>query len=89
MADTATQERAHTVTIEDLEHSRKKLSFEVPAEVVDEKLEEAMDTLASEAQLPGFRKGKAPKALLERKLGENLRGEAKNQIGRASCRERV
>lgn len=80
MSDAATQERTHTVTIEDLEHSRKKLSFEVPAQVVDEKLEEAMDTLASEAQLPGFRKGKAPKALLERKLGENLRGEAKNQI---------
>lgn len=81
MTDAATTtERAHTVTIDDLEHSRKKLSFEVPAQVVDDKLAEAMDTLAGEAQLPGFRKGKAPKALLERKLGENLRGEAKNQI---------
>ncbi len=36
---------------------------------------EMFDELASEAQLPGFRKGKAPRKLLEKKFGKSVRGE--------------
>lgn len=89
MADTTTdantdaadqQAVPNKVTVEDAGPSLKKLTIEVPAEVVDDTLSGSLDTLAHEAQIPGFRKGKAPRRLIERKFGSTVRNEAKNQL---------
>lgn len=77
MSDTATQ---NNVTIEDAGPSRKKLTFQVPAEVVDAKLETALATVMHEAQLPGFRKGRVPRRLIEKRFGDAVRNEAKNEL---------
>ncbi|MFG0327756.1 MAG: trigger factor family protein, partial [Phycisphaerales bacterium JB037] len=89
MADTATQDRPNTVTIEDAGPSRKKVTIEIPAETVDEKLGDSLDTLSLEAQLPGFRKGKAPRALIEKKFGSAVRDEAKNQLVASAYQQAV
>jgi trigger factor len=68
------------VTITDDGPSRKKIEIEVPAEAVDEKIAGSLDTLAAEAELPGFRKGRAPKRLLERKFAELINREAKSEL---------
>jgi trigger factor len=80
MAETATQERQNTVTITDAGPSRKKLVIEVPAETVSEKLRESMDALSTEAELPGFRRGHAPRRLIEKRFGTGVRSETKNQL---------
>jgi trigger factor len=80
MAETATKESPNKVTITDAGPSRKKIAIEVPAEAVAAKLAESMDTLSVEAQVPGFRKGRAPRKLLERRFGESIRAETKHQI---------
>ncbi|MCC6661723.1 MAG: trigger factor [Phycisphaerales bacterium] len=71
---------ANTVHITDAGPSRKKVSIEIPAETVTEKLKESLDTLAYEAQLPGFRKGRAPRGLIEKKFGQSVRAEATRQL---------
>lgn len=68
------------VKIEDSGPARKRLTITIPAEQVNEKIEESLSTLSSETALPGFRKGRVPRELLERRFGETLRGEAKNQL---------
>jgi trigger factor len=84
MPETATEAkapaRANDVSISDAGPSRKKLTIRVPAETVSEKLKESLDTLAVEADLPGFRRGRAPKALLEKRFGPTLRTETKKQL---------
>src|SRR2546421_3368424 len=80
MAETATQERQNTVTISDAGPSRKKLVIEVPAETVSAKLRESMDALSGEAELPGFRRGHAPRRLIEKRFGQGVRSETKNQL---------
>lgn len=75
-----TAERANKVSISDVGPSRKKISIEIPAETVDEKLSESMDTLSVEAALPGFRKGRAPRQLIEKRFGSDVRSEARNQL---------
>ncbi len=80
MTQAGVTERENKVTIDDAGPSRKKLTIEIPAETVDERLAESLDTLALEAQLPGFRKGHAPRQLLERKFGDAIRREAKEQL---------
>jgi trigger factor len=80
MPEAATAERPNIVNIADAGPSRKRLSIEIPAETVSEKLRESLETLAVEAQLPGFRKGKAPKGLIEKRFGQSVRSEATRQM---------
>src|SRR3954469_21440953 len=70
----------NSVSIADAGPSRKKITIEVPASTVTEKLRESLDTLAVEAQLPGFRKGRAPRGLVEKKFGSTVRDETKKQL---------
>ena len=80
MAESATSEPTNKVEITDAGPSLKRLSIEVPAETVAERMAESMDTLIVEATLPGFRKGRVPRKLLERKFGSSMREEAKKQL---------
>ena len=48
------------VELEDLGAVQKKLTVELPADLVTEEIELAYKTLSTQAELPGFRKGKVP-----------------------------
>ena len=76
----ATTEVDVDVTIEDVGPARKRLTITIPPETISEKLEDSVDTLAASTALPGFRKGKAPRKLLERRFGAAVRKETKNQL---------
>ena len=80
-AATGHSEDARTdVKIENVGPALKRLTITIPPEAVSEKLEESIGTLLHEATLPGFRRGKAPRKLLERKFGSSVRSETKNQL---------
>jgi trigger factor len=81
MAATAQVNDAKTTFhVTDAGPSRKKVAIEVPADTVRAKLREQMDVLAANAALPGFRPGKVPMALIEKRFGANVRREAKQQL---------
>lgn len=82
-AAAATQEpKAHSndVKIEDAGPARKRITITIPPEAIAEKLDESFETLHSESALPGFRKGRAPRKLIERKFGSAVRTETRNQL---------
>jgi trigger factor len=55
------------------------LSVEVPQEAVARMYERTLKRLAGEVQIPGFRKGKVPRAMVLSRLGEEyVRGETLN-----------
>ena len=62
--DTAAEELNINVSIEEDGPSARKLTITVPSDVVDERIENAYGNLQLQAQLPGFRKGRAPRQLL-------------------------
>ncbi|WP_420640205.1 trigger factor [Candidatus Poriferisocius sp.] len=67
-------------TVEALEGNRVKVSVDIEAEEFEEKLDEAFRQLARQVRLPGFRPGKAPRRVLEARLGpQAARGEALNE----------
>lgn len=76
----AATDRPNKVEISDAGPSRKKLRIEIPAETVSESLGLTMDTLAAEAELPGFRRGHVPRRLIEKKFGSTVRQQAKDQL---------
>jgi trigger factor len=60
---------ALSVTTEPLPKSQVGMTIEVPAEMVDATYEKVLNRLASRAKLEGFRPGRAPRALVEARLG--------------------
>ncbi len=80
MAGTTTTAGGSEVTIEDVGPSRKKLTITIPAERVAEQMDMSIDTVAMEAEIPGFRKGRVPRQVVEKRFGRMIRSEAKNQL---------
>lgn len=81
--DTTTATDAHPgfeFSIEDIGPSRKRLHITVTADKVDEKLNESMGSMQTEAALPGFRKGRVPAHLIKRRFGEGVKQETRNQL---------
>ena len=69
------------VTNEKTENSQVFLSIEMEAAEMEEALEKSYRRLVKKANIPGFRKGKAPRDLLERYLGkESLIEDALNKM---------
>ena len=57
------------VTNEKIENSQAFLTIEMEPAEVEESLKESYKRLVTKANIPGFRKGKAPRAVLERYIG--------------------
>ncbi|VEI12718.1 trigger factor [Trueperella bialowiezensis] len=55
--------------VEHVSETRAKLSVEVPASEFEPKYNKAAKDLAQQVDIPGFRKGKAPRRVLESKIG--------------------
>ncbi len=63
---------------------RKRLQIEVAQSTVAEELAKNFKQLRDTIQLPGFRKGKAPLALLKKRFGEQVKEDVREElIGRA------
>lgn len=56
-------------TVETLEGNKVKLFIEVDATEIDQQVEQAFKRLAKQVRMPGFRPGKAPRKVLEARLG--------------------
>ncbi len=55
--------------IETLNPTRVKLTVEVPFEELKPSLDSAYKTIASQVQVPGFRKGKVPNRIIDQRIG--------------------
>lgn len=58
------------VTTEKIENHKVVLTIEVPAEELDKGIKAACKSLANRVNIPGFRKGKAPRRILEMNIGK-------------------
>jgi trigger factor len=59
-------------TVAPLEGNKVKLSVEVDEDEFDKAINDAFRKIAREVRIPGFRPGKAPRKLLERRLGSQV-----------------
>src|ERR1700681_426754 len=58
-----------SIVTEPLPKSQVGMTIEVPAELVDATYERVLNRLASKAKIEGFRPGRAPRALVEARVG--------------------
>ena len=59
-------------TYEKISGNKAKLTFTIPAEQFDEALQQAFLKLRKRINVPGFRKGKAPRKMIETLYGESV-----------------
>lgn len=75
-----TAEIKNIVTIADSGPCKKKITVEVPEEKIKEALAEQFKELKRDAELPGFRKGRAPMRLLEKRFGGDVGEQVKLKL---------
>jgi len=70
----------NSVAVEDVGTLKKKITVTVSRERIDAKLDEMFGQLRRSAQVPGFRPGRAPRRLIEKRFGKEVAQDVRNAI---------
>ena len=77
------------VAFESLPNCLANLKIEVDPPDVQKKMGEITSQYTKQARLPGFRQGKAPRAVVEKKFTKEIREEVTRQVLSDACREAI
>lgn len=67
-------------SIEDISPTKKRVSIEIPVEVIDREFNSSLEVLRSKVKIPGFRPGKAPANLIEKRFGKEIEAEVLDKL---------
>lgn len=66
--------------LEDISSTKKRLKIEVPAEAIESEIKKGLSEAQKKARIPGFRPGKAPMPLIEKKFGKDIEADVLEKI---------
>ncbi|MEM7260689.1 MAG: trigger factor [Planctomycetota bacterium] len=78
-----------TAEIVDEGPCRKRIRTQIPASDVESEVNSSYSELRKNVQMPGFRKGKVPRSVLERKYGEQILDDVRDELMRTSFQEQL
>ncbi len=79
--DTETQEKFNCqVNVADSGPWKKKITVDIPREEIDKEMNKQYGDLVHSAEIPGFRKGHAPRKLIEKRYGQDVTSQVKLQL---------
>ncbi|MEW6585261.1 MAG: trigger factor [Nitrospirota bacterium] len=67
-------------TIEDITATKKRLKIEIPSDIIEREIGTSLNKLRQNVKLPGFRPGKAPLNLIEKRFGKEVEAEALDKL---------
>ena len=79
-AEDEATESPYGVAVEDAGALKKKVTVTIPRKLIDEKFNELYGELGYTAQVPGFRVGHAPRRLLEKRFGNEVGDDVRNNL---------
>ncbi|MEW6675604.1 MAG: trigger factor [Nitrospirota bacterium] len=65
---------------EDISPTKKRLSIEIPSDVIEKEIENSLEKLRQKTKIPGFRPGKAPVNLIEKRFGKEVEAEVLERV---------
>ena len=71
------------VAIEKLPECRARVSAEVPASEVEDTRDFVVEAFMTQAKIPGFRPGKLPRKVVEKKFGSEIEKEVRDRLSRS------
>lgn len=75
------------VSVENTGELERRMTIQIPAERVDQEVSNRLQNMARTARIDGFRPGKVPVKVVERKYGDQVRKEVVDQVVRTSLDE--
>lgn len=72
-----------------LSETKKKLFIEIPAEEIEKHIQTGLNDLRQKLRIPGYRPGKAPLSLIEKKFGKDVEADALEKIVSAGFKDAV
>ncbi|MEE8342856.1 MAG: trigger factor [Gammaproteobacteria bacterium] len=75
------------VSVENTGELERRMTIEVPAERVDQEVSNRLQNMVRTARIDGFRPGKVPVKVVERKYGDQVRKEVVDQVVRTTLDE--
>ncbi|MCG6943370.1 MAG: trigger factor [Thiohalocapsa sp.] len=77
------------VTVEAGEGLARRMTVELPADDVEQQVDQRLRDVARQARLPGFRPGKVPMRVLRQRFAESVRGEVLGEMVQSSFSQAV
>lgn len=77
------------VTVEDAPGLGRRLRVQIPEDRVKGEVTRRLNSMAGNARVPGFRPGKAPLKVLEKRYGEQIRSEVVGEMVQSSFYEAI
>jgi trigger factor len=65
---------------EEISATKKRLTIEIPANVVEAEIQKGLQEAQRKAHIPGFRSGKAPMTIIEKRYGKSIESEVLEKI---------
>jgi trigger factor len=62
--------------VESISATKKRIHIEVPGEAMEGEIQSSLNALRQKSRLPGFRPGKAPMGLIEKRYGKDVESQA-------------
>ncbi len=66
--------------IEEISATKKRLKIEIPADVVEGEIQKVLKEIQKKAKIPGFRPGKAPLSIIEKKFGKDAESDVLEKL---------
>lgn len=67
-------------SIEDINATKKRLRIEIPSDVIEKEIGDSLEKVRQKAKIPGFRPGKAPISLIEKRFGKEVEAEVLDKV---------
>lgn len=66
--------------LEEISSTKKRITIEIPADTIEREILESLENLRKTTSMPGFRTGKAPMALIEKRFGKKVEEDVLERI---------
>nr|MDA8088193.1 trigger factor family protein [Nitrospiraceae bacterium] len=67
-------------TIEEISSTKRRLRIEIPPQAIEKEISLSLEKLRQRTRVAGFRVGKAPLNLIEKKFGKEVEGEVLQKL---------
>jgi trigger factor len=66
--------------VEDISLTKKRIKIEIPSEIIEKEIQASLEKVRQKTNLPGFRLGKAPINLIEKRFGKKVEAEVLEKV---------
>jgi trigger factor len=69
-----------SATVENISTTKKRLKIEIPSDIIEKEYTASLDNVRQRSRIPGFRPGKAPIPMIEKRFGNDIRADILDKL---------